>query len=466
MPFSSLEFISFLPAGIAIYWLLRQRAAQLTFVLLISILFLSFTGLFHLWVFAAVLLGTALIVAVANRSVPHRRHVLIAGVIALTTTLIYYKAVGPQPLGISYYSFILIGFLVDAMNGASLPAARLVPAVTFFPILLSGPIVRWQSWSRQLTRRAKPRAIRNLTIGAHLFVVGAAKKILIADAIAVTTAPVWAAPGEYTRLGVAVAMFAFYLQVYADFSGYTDMARGVARMMGFHLPINFRAPYLAATPLEFWSRWHISLTAWIRRYVFTPLSLAAWRLAPSRRTAPVVTLMLVVTLMTLVGLWHDVSLRFAAFGALHGLFIGVWYALVGTGRRMTTRSRILSTVLFQVALLTSMVLFRAKTISAAGGMLTALAGNSGAEMLGDAVLGLAIVTVAVFCLQVVELRAGIGALGRRLATLRADPRLFPVFVVLALGIFYMKGLTLEGVWISPAEPFFNEGQEKFIYFEF
>ena len=104
-------------------------------------------------------------------------------------------------------------------------------------------------------------------------------------------------------------------------------------MLGYHLPINFRAPYFAATPTEFWSRWHMSLTGWIRDYVFTPLSMAAWRRFRSRRAAPVVTLVLVISLMTLVGLWHGASNNFVLFGALHGLLIGVWYLAVGDGRR-------------------------------------------------------------------------------------------------------------------------------------
>ena len=466
MPFSSLEFASVLPAGIALYWLLRFPAAQRIFVIVASGLFLSFTGLSHLWVFAGVVLGTTLLLAIANRAGRLRRSLLAAGVAALVATLAYYKTSAGHPLGVSYYTFILIGFLLEAINGATLPAWRIVPSVAFFPLLLSGPIVRWRNWAPQFTRRRKPASARNVTIGAQLFAVGAFKKILIADAIAVTTAPVWMHPDQYSRLAVAAAIAAFYLQVYADFSGYTDMARGVARMMGFHLPINFKAPYLSATPLQFWSRWHISLTTWIRDFVFTPLSIAAWRRFRSRRLTTAITALLVVTLMTLVGLWHGVSWAFVGFGAAHGVLIAVWYLAVGTGRKLTTPQRVVSAVLFQVVLMASLVLFRSGSLDGAAGVFNAMMSGEGASSLNDAWIGLALAAVAVFAFQVIEARSGVTAMGRRLAAIRTNPRLLAVFVISAIAVFYFKGLTLEGVWISPAEPFFNQGQEKFIYFQF
>jgi D-alanyl-lipoteichoic acid acyltransferase DltB (MBOAT superfamily) len=371
-------------------------------------------------------------------------------------------APAPQPLGISYYTFILIGFLADSARQARpLTASRLPSLLLFFPFLSSGPIVRLRSWSAQVSRGRKRRVMRNVTIGSHLFLVGAIKKILIADPIAVSTAPIWASPGEYGQAALAIAIVSFYVQLYADFSGYTDMARGVARMMGFHLPINFKAPYFAVTPTEFWGRWHMSLTGWIRDYVFTPLSVVVWRKLPYRRTAPVVTFALSVLLMTLVGLWHGASTNFVLFGVLHGVLIGIWYAAVGTGRRLTPRQRILSWALFHILLMLSMTMFRADTLGRALEVVSGALLSRGPGSVNEALIGLAIATVAIYVFQHFDIRHS-----RTVARMRSDVRLFPIFLVLIFFVLYMKGLTLEGVWISPGDPFFNQGQEKFIYLQF
>lgn len=465
MPFSSFEFFLCLPPCVALYYALWQPLPQRLLVMALTALFIVFPGLMHLAVFAAVVAAAAALVALANRAGRLRGVVLAAAAAGLAGSLAFFKLTPLHPLGISYYSFILIGFILEAHRGALVRARQVLPAIVFFPILLAGPIVRWRPWRAQFIRRRKRRAMRNVTIGSALFAIGAFKKILIADAIGVSTAPVWANPEDYTRLSVALCLFAFYLQVYADFSGYTDMARGVARMLGFHLPINFRAPYLAATPLEFWSRWHISLTSWIRDYVYTPLSFEAMRRVPARWT-PAVTFVLVILLMIGVGLWHDASINFVVFGGLHGVLIGLWYAAIGTGRRLTARQRLASVVLFQVILMGSLMLFRADSLGGAGRLLAAIGSSDGATTLTDAAVGLGLATLAVFGFQLIELRAGIRAMGRRLVVWRGNVRLFPILVIATCAVFYLKGLTLEGVWISPADPYFNQGQEKFIYFEF
>ena len=474
MILSSLEFVVLLPIVIAIYWLLGNRRLQLVFVGAFTALFIAFSGRFHLYVLLFVIGAIALVVATANRAAQHRRRWLRIGIVVLVVILCFFKYLGwvvrslglyfpqlPQPLGISYYTFILIGFLLDTgSKGPALSATRLPSLLLFFPFLSSGPIVRLRSWSNQVSRRRKPRVMRNVTIGTQLFLAGVFKKVLIADAIAISTAPVWANPSEYSKAAVAMAIAGFYVQLYADFSGYTDMARGVARMMGYHLPINFKAPYLAATPTEFWGRWHMSLTGWIRDYVFTPVSLVAWRRAP-RRVRPLVTFALVVFLMTLVGLWHGASGTLVLFGALHGVLMGIWYSVVGTGKRLTRPQRIASWALFQFLLMLSMTIFRADSVRSAWDMTRGTLFNSGSNTLTDAAVGLVLAGAAVFVIQRFELHPS-----RLIAKMRADLRLFPLLVGLVLGVMYMKGLTLEGVWISPADPFFNQGQEKFIYLQF
>ena len=474
MSLSSIEFVALLPIVIAVYWLLYSQRPRHIYLVLVTALFVAFNGRTHLWVLLAVLFGVMAAVALASRPAWPRRRILQAAAAGLLLTLGYYKylpwisgllsaqvATAIQPIGISYYVFILIGFLLDASNrGLRLRASRLPWLVLFFPFILSGPIVRLRPWSAQLSRR-KRHAMRNISIGAQLFLVGAAKKILIADAIAMSTAPVWADPELFSPRAIAIAVVGFYLQLYADFSGYTDMARGVARMMGFHLPINFKAPYYAATPSEFWNRWHISLTSWIRDYVFTPLSAWTWRRVRSRRLAPVVTVTLSVILMTLVGLWHGASNNFLLFGLVHGVLIGGWYLLTGSGRRLTGGRRVLSWLVFQLLLMLTLTMFRADTLGSALAVVRGTVSSAGTASLDEALIGLALAAAAVFALQRIEWRPG-----RRLAVLRKDLRVFPLVVLLVLFVLYMKGLTLEGVWISPADPFFNQCQEQFIYLKF
>jgi len=245
MSLSSIEFVLLLPTLIGVYWLLFDRRIQQIYLALVTALFIGFAGRFHLWVLAGVLGATMLVIRAANRSASRQQQIIRAGIIGLVVVLLSFKylswgfslvglqVIPPrQPIGISYYTFILIGFLVDrSRSHRPLTARRVLSLLLFFPFLTSGPIVRLRSWSAQNPRGRKRRVMRNVTIGAHSFMIGLMKKVMIADAIAVSTAPVWANPGQYGRTALAVAIVGFYVQLYADFSGYTDMARGVARML-------------------------------------------------------------------------------------------------------------------------------------------------------------------------------------------------------------------------------------------
>jgi len=484
MPFSSLAFVSALPFIVGLYWLLPRRNFQDIFLLLASSLFLSLSGISDLAILVIILCCVSFIVFFAQKN-PLRHDLFIKILIlALLTILFYFKYLTwisteifgiprswwlpqQQPMGISYYIFILIGILLDIPKGGAGNLPRKLPRmVLFFPILLSGPIVRFRTWSVQWGNSRKKNALKNITAGTQLFMLGCFKKILIADAIATTIAPVWTTPSDFGADAIAFALFGFYLQLYADFSGYTDMARGIARMMGFHLPVNFRAPYLAATPMEFWSSWHISLTSWIRDNAFTPMSISIWRRVRSKKLVPIVTFAMVVGLMTLVGLWHGASSKFILFGMLHGVCIGIWYSVVGQGKKMTRNIKLLSWLLFQLTLMLSLVLFRADTFAGAGEMLSGLFQKSTELSLNDGLIGLMVATAFVFFFQYIELKAGLAGYGRSLVALRNSTHLLPLFVIIIWGTMYMRGLTLEGVWISPADPFFNAGQEKFIYFKF
>jgi alginate O-acetyltransferase complex protein AlgI len=216
------------------------------------------------------------------------------------------------PVGISFYTFQTIGYLVDVHRGTI--AAERDPIdfflfVTFFPQLVAGPIERSTNLLPQVKARRTVKG-DDLLHGSYLIAQGYTKKIVVADNVKPVVDSLFAMEHPSGPI-VIVATIAFAIQIYGDFSGYTDIARGVARLFGFHILLNFNRPYWSRNPAEFWSRWHITLSNWFRDYVYIPLG---GNRRGSRRT--IVNLM---ATMTLSGLWHGASLNFVVWGAFHGV---------------------------------------------------------------------------------------------------------------------------------------------------
>jgi len=217
------------------------------------------------------------------------------------------------PVGISFYTFQSLSYTIDVYRGR-LPAERSVlryaQFVAFFPQLVAGPIVRAQELLPQLA--ARPR-LRREDVDVALFrcAKGLAKKILLGDFIAGSFADsVFAAPAQYGSLENLLALYAFTLQIYADFSGYSDIAIGVARLFGLRLPENFNRPYQAVDIADFWRRWHITLSSWLRDYVYYPLG--------GSRRGPVRTYVNLWVTLLLVGIWHGASWNFVVYALLQG----------------------------------------------------------------------------------------------------------------------------------------------------
>ncbi len=219
------------------------------------------------------------------------------------------------PIGISFYTFEAINYTVDVYR-RRVPAERnlghFMLFVLFFPHLVAGPIVRARDFLPQIQRRKRfswPR----MHLGAQFFFLGLFKKLAIADRMALYVDPVFAAPHACGAATVWLAVIAYALQIYCDFSGYTDMAIGTAHMLGYKLALNFNIPYVSANVSEFWRRWHISLSSWLRDYLFIPLG-------GSRGSGWKTQRNLLLT-MTLGGLWHGANWTFVAWGVLHGLLL-------------------------------------------------------------------------------------------------------------------------------------------------
>ena len=217
------------------------------------------------------------------------------------------------PVGISFYTFSAMTYTIDFYRGQierEKSFLRLATFVSFFPRLMAGPIERAKNLLGQIHRPAKISG-GDITDGLSLFVVGLFKKVAVADYLAQYVNTVYDAPAQHESLGLVLATFAFAWQIYFDFSGYTDMARGIARIFGFRLTLNFDNPYLATSLRDFWRRWHISLSNWFRDYLYIPLG--------GNRKGEVRTCVNVFVTMVICGFWHGASWNFIIWGALHGL---------------------------------------------------------------------------------------------------------------------------------------------------
>ena len=221
------------------------------------------------------------------------------------------------PVGISFYTFQSISYAMDIYRGRMRPARSLLDFATFiafFPQLVAGPIERARNMMPQFEN---PRVVTlgSFRDGAWLMLTGYTRKVLIADTAAYFCAPMFEDPTKHSSLELGCGLLLFAIQIYGDFAGYTDIARGTARLFGFQLMRNFEHPYFARNVSEFWRRWHISLSTWLRDYLYVPLG-------GNRRGEARTYLNLMIT-MLLGGLWHGASWNFLIWGGLHGVYLCV-----------------------------------------------------------------------------------------------------------------------------------------------
>lgn len=394
MIYSNYDFLALLPALLVWFYTARTVRAQNLVLLLVSLGFIAWAGIWNLVVLAAVMVTVWLYLALDKRYALGRPW--LAFVLALLIlNLAYFKyrdflagsfgIVLPAPsliawivpLGISFYTFEAISATLDLKDRGKVPPWREWSLfMTFFPHLIAGPVVRYRQLAPQF-QAVKTFNWRHISVGLHLFTLGFVKK-LAADPIGRIIDPVWAAPSQASWLALTLALLGFYAQIYADFSGYTDMGRGVARMMGYRLPINFRAPYFSASPGEFFQRWHVSLSSWIRTFIFVKLSFAVLSRIRSRRWQYYAQIAVTLVVMALFGLWHGAAWHFVLCGVWLGMMIAGW-TVVTKGKAPKTRlGMVASIVLLQVCWLVALVLFRAESLPAAGtyvgGLLGAQAG--------------------------------------------------------------------------------------------
>jgi alginate O-acetyltransferase complex protein AlgI len=400
--FNSYAFLfGFLPPVLVGRWALRTKNQRLLFLTLASWFFYAWWD----WKFLPLMLSTTTVdyvaaLAIQRTDVARRRNLWLIGSLAINLGLLGYfkyahfflnslngigKALGAPvglpdlnillPIGISFYTFNSMSYTIDVWRRRVTPTKHILEYTTFvalFPHLIAGPIVRFADLQPQL-RIPRPKLTSEAAgIGCYFFVCGLVKKLLLADQLSPHVNALFANPHSLGFVGAWSAAIGYSLQLYFDFSGYSDMAVGLAWLIGFRFPQNFNSPYKAVNVSDFWRRWHMSLSAWFRDYLFIPLG-------GSRRGAKRTVMNLVIT-MFLAGLWHGAAWTFVVWGLLHGAALGIHGVLRRVG--MTPKSTVVNRVLTFAYVVAAFVIFRAPNLHVAGAILARMAGSAGVESLG------------------------------------------------------------------------------------
>jgi alginate O-acetyltransferase complex protein AlgI len=370
--FSSPSFLFvFLPLLLLAYYSTAGIASKNLVLLAASLLFYAWGEPACAWVLVATwAFSWAWALGMARLEGPARRAAAWLGCLALAGELIYFKTwAGHLPLGISFFVFQALSYLLDVQS-ALVPAEpslfRFALYKSFFPQLIAGPIVRYAQMKDQLTARTHDWS--RFSQGALRFTQGLAKKTLLADSLGQVADRLWPLQSESLSPAlVGTALLTYGLQIYFDFSGYSDMACGLAQLFGFSFPENFNHPYTARSVRDFWRRWHMTLSAWFRDYVYVPLG--GGRLGPWRSALNLWAVFL------LCGLWHGCSWNFLLWGAWFGLFLSLEHFLaprLGSGAPPALAWLYTQTVVFG-----GWLLFRSPDLATVGKLLRALVSTPG-----------------------------------------------------------------------------------------
>ncbi len=402
MLFNSFPFILiFLPIVLGVYFLMPSKwgGVFLPFLIAASLVFYAqWNWCYVFLLFASIGFNYVVGMALSRGTFKHRRVVLAIAITVNLAALFYYKyfyffmgifhqqvtAVIVLPLAISFLTFHQVAFLVDIHRGQSPPVnfIKYAASIVFFPHLIAGPIVRYRELYPQFSKPIHSlRSWNNIYVGCIIFFIGLFKKVIMADRLAEFANPVFdAIPGHTLSLVEAWAgVLAFGFQIYFDFSGYSDMAIGLARMFGIYLPLNFNSPYKSKSIIEFWQRWHMTLSRFIRDYVYIPLG--------GNRRGQARTYVNLMVSMVLVGLWHGANWTFVLWGAFHGVCLTInhmwqrYVALTGRPMKFWLIDKACVCVVFMLVML-GWTIFRVQDISAWGALLKGMLGVGGLQFKG------------------------------------------------------------------------------------
>ncbi|WP_052664327.1 MBOAT family O-acyltransferase [Nitriliruptor alkaliphilus] len=394
MIFNSVQYVAFLAVVVGIYWRLPRRGQNL----LVLVASYVFYGAWDARFLVLIAISTVVDFVVGTRlgregtSGRSRRGWLVVSIAVNLGILGFFKYAGffatsfaalaakvgvevspfvldvVLPVGISFYTFQTLSYTIDVYRGRFPPTHDLLDFATyvaFFPQLVAGPIERAANLLPQFAHQRRRPDAATLRSGLGLIALGLVMKVVVADALGPYVDDAYAAPREMGGLHMLLATYAFGLQIYADFAGYTAVARGSARLLGVELMRNFEQPYLSTNITDFWRTWHISLSTWLRDYLYIPLGGnrgTAWRTGRN----------LMIT-MLLGGLWHGASWNFVIWGGLHGAFLVVHRRLRRPERRRDLALRDLPSILVTFHAVTfAWIFFRAPTFADARSVIGAI----------------------------------------------------------------------------------------------
>lgn len=412
----------------------------------------------------------------------HRRHLLLTSITTNLTILFFFKYLGwgmgtynevvaslgfnslrypimdiALPLGISFYTFQSMSYTIDVYRGEVEPTRNFFDFacyVTMFPQLVAGPIVRYRDVAAQLRERSV--SVDDFSTGCLRFILGLGKKVLIANAVAVPADAIFGLPASQLATSLAwVGTVCYSIQIYFDFSGYSDMAIGLGGMLGFRFPENFNYPYAAKSIQEFWRRWHISLSTWFRDYLYIPLG--------GGRASPVRVYVNLVIVFVLCGLWHGAAWVFLVWGLYHGAFLVT--EKLGLSDWLKERPLLFRHGYVILATFGGWVLFRSESLAQAVSFFVAMAGFGPTAspyevqmiMTKDAVLAVVLGSLFSFPLLpwIVDcfLATEVSAAGRKQSVLR-------VIGSAATVVFYLSIALLAAMSLA------SGAHNPFIYFRF
>ncbi|MBX9693732.1 MAG: MBOAT family protein [Cyanobacteria bacterium] len=431
MLFNSINYLIFFPLVLAFYWLAPRKYGQVLLLIASYLFYMSWFPLYGLLIFGLTAFNYFLGRAIEGNP-QHKKVILWCGIVFNLGALCYYKyadfllesiksalrfgnvtfSIPPAvpdfpamhiilPLGISFFVFEFIHYIVDVYKGdkAIRQPVEFALFASFFPSQIAGPIKRFQDFVKQ---SQKPRQFDYALFDGGLFLLlkGLFKKIALADNFATIANAGFSSSASLGCLETWIAALAFTFQIYFDFSGYTDMGRGSAMMLGFTLPENFNLPYLASNLSDFWKRWHISLSSWLRDYLYIPLG--------GGRCSRVRKHFNLLATMTLGGLWHGAAWHFVIWGVIHGFGLVASHEYSGAAESISPLAafhkswlgRFLSAALTFVFVVITWLFFRAESVPQAVSMMGRMFSASGsssslAEVLAVSTLPYALVVYGV-----------------------------------------------------------------------
>ena len=426
--FNSIEFVVFLAVVVLVTWRLGHRWQNVFLVVVSYVFYAAWDWRFVALLFVSTVIGYTSGLALAGAGDERKRKVILVSRVAMNLGMlavfkyanffadsfadllegIGLHASAPTlniilPIAISYYTFEEISYAVDIYRRDIEPCRDPIDYalfVAFFPKLVAGPILRPKQLIPQISNpRVRPDAER-IASALGLLLWGLVKKVVIADSLAVFVDQIYSDPSSMSAAGLIVGTLCFAGQIYGDFSGYSDMARGASRLLGFELPLNFRQPYLSNSLTAFWRTWHISLSTWLRDYLYIPLG---GNKRGVRRTG--INLMIV---MLLGGLWHGAGWTFLIWGGIHGTMLMIERLLDNTADNSNTVASLHQlpriTITFTVVCV-AWIFFRARNFDTATEILTRIVTLQPGDIVWNAVIWLTVAAITLTTADLIERRA-------------------------------------------------------------